>query len=291
MEITNTKNLTAEQIVRALNSKGYLYYGESARVWNGNTQSRIYFGRDFVTILPDGTITNDKSGKRTLTIGDEAVEAIRDIVTPSASAEEPQEKPAGESATINTTTTRGTEVAITLTADTITAELTIPPFGKFTTEADIAPLKGQFALRGKVPTGENLFITVAEDVITDIIAKRQQLFQKQEERLFPGISELREITARWNKAWDKNRRAWDNIENNPAYSPINTAAIEAELNAARAKYPRAALALNATSYTLASHHSKIAAGKKALELLKNGGSLEEAQSILDNWLPQEAMWD
>lgn len=287
MEITNTKNLTAEQIVRALNSKGYLYYGESARVWNGNTQSRIYFGRDFVTILPDGTITNDKSGKRTLTIGDEAVEAIQDIVTPSATVEEP----AGESATITTTTTRGTEVAITITADTITAELTIPPFGKFTTEADVAPLKGQFALRGKVPTGENLFITVAEDVITDVINKRQQLAQKQEERLFPGISELREITACWNKAWDKNRQAWDNIENNPAYSPINTAAIEDELNAARAKYPRAALALNATSYTLANHPSKITAGKKALELLKNGGSLEEAQSILDNWLPQEAMWD
>ena len=295
MEITNTKKLTAEQIVRALNSKGYLYYGESARAWNGKTQARIYFGRDFVTILPDGTITNDKSGKRTLTIGDEAVEAIQDIVTPSATVEEPQEEPqeepAGESATITTTTTRGTEVAITLTADTITAELTIPPFGKFTTEADIAPLKGQFALRGKVPTGENLYITVAEDVITDIIAKRQQLIQKQEERIFPGISQLREITARWNKAWDKNRQAWDNIENNPAYSPINTAAIEDELNAARAKYPRAALALNATSYTLASHPSKIAAGKKALELLKNGGSLEEAQSILDNWLPQEAMWD
>jgi hypothetical protein len=178
MEITNTKNLTAEQIVRALNSKGYLYYGESARVWNGNTQSRIYFGRDFVTILPDGTITNDKSGKRTLTIGDEAVEAIQDIVTPSATVEEP----AGESATITTTTTRGTEVAITITADTITAELTIPPFGKFTTEADVAPLKGQFALRGKVPTGENLFITVAEDVITDVINKRQQLAQKQETR-------------------------------------------------------------------------------------------------------------
>ncbi|PNC21303.1 hypothetical protein CXU19_13360 [Akkermansia muciniphila] len=81
------------------------------------------------------------------------------------------------------------------------------------------------------------------------------------------------------------------MENNPAYSPINTAAIEDELNAARAKYPRAALALNATSYTLANHPSKITAGKKALELLKNGGSLEEAQSILDNWLPQEAMWD
>lgn len=296
MEITNTKNLTAEQIVRALNSKGYLYYGESARAWNGKTQARIYFGRDFVTILPNGTITNDQNGKRTLTIGDAAIEAIQDIVTPTtapeattgAHIEKEEEK---ESVTITTTTTRGTEVAITLTADTITAELTIPPFGKFTTEADIAPLKGQFALRGKVPTGENLFITVAEDIITDIIAQRQQLVQKQEERIFPGISQLREITARWNKAWDKNRQAWDNIENNPAYSPINTAAIEDELNAARAKYPRAALALNATSYTLASHPSKIAAGKKALELLKNGGSLEEAQSILDNWLPQEAMWD
>lgn len=291
MEITNTKHLTAEQIVKALNSKGYLYYGESARVWNGNTQARIYFGRDFVTILPSGIITNDQSGKRTLTIGDEAVEAIRDIVAPCTPAEETQEKSSEESATITTTTTRGTEVAITITADTITAELSISPFGKFVTEAEVAPLKGQFALRGKVPTGENLFITVAEDIITDVINKRQQLTQKQEERLFPGISQLREITARWDQAWEKNRQAWDNLENNPAYNPINTAIIEAELNAARTKYPRAALALNATSYTLASHPSKIVAGEEALELLKNGGSLEEAQSILDNWLPEEAMWD
>lgn len=291
MEITNTKNLTAEQIVRALNSKGYLYYGESARVWNGSTQSRIYFGRDFVTILPDGTITNDKSGKRTLTIGDEAVEAIQDIVTPSAPVEEPQEEPSEEAATITTTTTRGTEVAITLTADTITAEVSIPPFGKFTTEAEIAPLKGQFVLRGKVPTGENLFIAIPENVIDEIVEKRQLLKQKQEERLFPGITSLKELKRKWNDAWEKREKALEDNDGIPGQKFIDEQSIYEKLEEARAKHPRAALALTAESYIGAGHIDKSIAGKKALELLRNGGSMEEAQSILDNWLSQEAMWD
>lgn len=287
MEITNTKNLTTEQIVRALNSKGYLYYGEPAHAWNGKTQARIYFGRDFVTILPDGTITNDKSGKRTLTIGDEAVEAIRDIVTPSAPVEEPSE----ESATITTTTTRGTEVAITLTADAITAEVSIPPFGKFITEADIAPLKGQFALRGKVPTGENLFITIPENVIAEVVEKRQQLKQKQEERLFPGITNLRELKQKWDDAWEKREKALEDNDGLPGQKFIDEQSIYEKLEEARAKHPRATLALTAESYIGSGHIDRSIAGEKALELLKNGGSLKEAQSILDNWLPKEAMWD
>lgn len=291
MEITNTKNLTAEQIVRALNSKGYLYYGESARAWNGNTQSRIYFGRDFITILPDGTITNDKSGKRTLTIGDEAVEAIRDIATPSAPVEEPQEEPSEESATITTTTTRGTEVAIALTANTITAEVSIPPFGKFTTAAEISPLKGQFALLGKVPTGENLFITIPESVIADIVEKRQHLKQKEEERLFPGITNLRELKRKWDDAWEKREKALEDNNALPGQKFVNEHSIYEKLEEARAEYPRATLALKAESYIGSGHIDRSIAGKKALELLKNGGSMEEAQSILDNWLSQEAMWD
>lgn len=291
MEITNTKKLTAEQIVRALNSKGYLYYGESARVWNGNTQARIYFGRDFVTILPSGTITNDQSGKRTLTIGDEAVEAIRDIVAPCTPAEETQEKSSEESATITTTTTRGTEVVITLTADTITAEVSISPFGKFTTAAEISPLKGQFALLGKVPTGENLFITIPENVIEDIIEKRQHLKQNQEERLFPGITNLRELKRKWDDAWEKREKALEDNNGLPGQKFIDEQSIYEKLEEARSRHPRAALALTAESYIGAGHIDKSIAGDKALELLKNGGSMEEAQLILDNWLSKEAMWD
>lgn len=83
MEINNIKGMTAQEIADELNKSGYLYYGERARAWEGNNQSRIYFGRDFVTILPDGTITNNKAGKaRALTIGDPAVEAIENLMAP-----------------------------------------------------------------------------------------------------------------------------------------------------------------------------------------------------------------
>lgn len=295
MEITNTSNMTAEQIADTLNKKGYTYCGESARAWEGNAQARIYFGRDFVTVHKNGTITNHRAGKpRALTIGDEAIEAIYNIMTPATPEAEPEnmEEPLEE--IITTTTQQGTEVIITITPGSAKAELTLPQFGRITTGVTAAACKqlgNRITLLGTAPDGKPLYIPIPENIIMEIINKKIMMEDKRKEIMFPGITELEEIRKRWDEAWDKNRRAWDNIENNPKYAPINTATIEDELNAARAKYPRAAAAINAKGYAMAEHPSKAAAGKKALELLKNGGSLEEAQSILDNWLPEEAMWD
>ena len=67
---------TAEEIAAAINSTGKNYHGASARAWNGETESRIYFGRDFVRIA-NGQITNLRDGKaRALTIGHSAVELV-----------------------------------------------------------------------------------------------------------------------------------------------------------------------------------------------------------------------
>lgn len=195
---------------------------------------------------------------------------------------------------INTTTDRGTEVIITITPRNVKAELTLPQFGKVTTNIisiNCKQLGNRLVFCGKAPDGKPLYIPIPENIIMNILKKELMMKDKFREKMFPGITELEEITRRWDEAWDKNRNAWDNIESNPGYIPINTAAIEQELNVARAKYPRAALALNAQGYALASHPNKTAAGRKALELLENGGSMEEAQAILDNWLPKDAMWD
>lgn len=81
MEINNTKKMTAQEIADTFRRDGYTYCGLKARVWTGKTQSRIYFNQDFVTIQDNGTIHNNRSGKpRALTIGDEAVIAIRNIM-------------------------------------------------------------------------------------------------------------------------------------------------------------------------------------------------------------------
>ncbi len=67
---------TAEEIATAINASGNSYHGATARAWSGDTESRIYFGRDFVRIAA-GQITNAREGKaRALTIGHSAVELI-----------------------------------------------------------------------------------------------------------------------------------------------------------------------------------------------------------------------
>ncbi|TYB18845.1 hypothetical protein FXB85_11145 [Aggregatibacter actinomycetemcomitans] len=58
-----------------------------------------------------------------------------------------------------------------------------------------------------------------------------------------------------------------------------------------AKYPRAAMYLKADSYSNAENYDKASAGDKAKKLLNEGGSIEDAQKILDNWLPESAYWD
>ena len=57
------------------------------------------------------------------------------------------------------------------------------------------------------------------------------------------------------------------------------------------KFPRAALYLKAENYSCASNDRKASAGSKAMQILANGGSEDEAKAVLDNWLPESAMWD
>lgn len=97
MEIKNINGMTAQEIADTLNEQGYTYYGTTARAWKGNTQSRIYFGRDYVTIHKDGTITNHKAGHaRALTIGDPAIEAINALMIPAPVDPETERKETGK---------------------------------------------------------------------------------------------------------------------------------------------------------------------------------------------------
>ncbi len=57
------------------------------------------------------------------------------------------------------------------------------------------------------------------------------------------------------------------------------------------KYPRAACYIKAEHYSRASHDRKASAGRQAMEILLHGGSIDEANEILENWLPASAIWD
>lgn len=73
--------LTASDIATALNTNGFEYFGNRAKAWTGGTVSRIYFGRDYVTIEADGEVHNRVSGKaRAKSIGWDAVDAVEAII-------------------------------------------------------------------------------------------------------------------------------------------------------------------------------------------------------------------
>lgn len=74
MIVTTTK--TAHQIAASINAAGETYFGDTAKAWEGETESRIYFGSRYVRIV-NGAITNAKPGKaRALTIGHPAVALV-----------------------------------------------------------------------------------------------------------------------------------------------------------------------------------------------------------------------
>ena len=77
--MANATEMTAQQIADKLNENGYTYFGEKAKAWVGGNVTRIYFGRDFVTI-ENGKPTNISQRARAKTIGSSAVEAVEAII-------------------------------------------------------------------------------------------------------------------------------------------------------------------------------------------------------------------
>ena len=76
--MTTTKN--AIDIASAINASGKSYFGSTARGWVGPTESRIYFGREFVRITAAGVITNEDAYRaRSKTIGSSAVELVESV--------------------------------------------------------------------------------------------------------------------------------------------------------------------------------------------------------------------
>lgn len=101
------------------------------------------------------------------------------------------------------------------------------------------------------------------------------------EKLFPGLRLLRAAhqgEAAYLAAFDRMMANEQNDGVNPPARPaVNTDDLSAQ-------YPRAALYIKAESFTGAANDRKAAAGEKAKALLEVGGSEEEVNSILNNWL-------
>lgn len=80
-------SLSATELADMLNAAGYLYgvpRREKARAWEGDNVSRIYFGKDYITIK-DGVITNRNLHKvRACTACDDAMNAVKIILESQA---------------------------------------------------------------------------------------------------------------------------------------------------------------------------------------------------------------
>ena len=111
------------------------------------------------------------------------------------------------------------------------------------------------------------------------------------DRNVPGLDELRAAQdaayneqARYDAEFSRMMDTGHGIS--PKSVDTSLAEIASEL---AAEYPRAAMYLQAKDYTYANNHHKYGAGKDAMDLIAQGGSLEDAAEILENWLPESTM--
>ena len=71
--------MTKQELIKRVKEEKITYYGETPRLWENHGKSRIYFGRDFVTI-EDGEVHNRRAGKsRAITIGHDITDQINKI--------------------------------------------------------------------------------------------------------------------------------------------------------------------------------------------------------------------
>lgn len=131
----------------------------------------------------------------------------------------------------------------------------------------------------------------AAEVWADAVADHEAYKTERAELLkanVPGLDKLRTAYRHNRNAYKTSRRA---IEETSRHGYTKTKIPEEiDTDALRAKYPRAALYLKAEDYIYASHHSKVSAGKKAMEILHTGGTIEDAKQALD-WTTDSMKWD
>lgn len=104
----------------------------------------------------------------------------------------------------------------------------------------------------------------------------------------PGLRQLQaaiESEAQYFESFNKMMEDENNDGVNAPSAPAESS------DALRAKYPKAAAYAKAQGYSYASHFEKAGAGKKAMRLLEAGGTVEEANEVLENWLPESAKWN
>lgn len=112
----------------------------------------------------------------------------------------------------------------------------------------------------------------------------------------PGLEELRKVQSDAYNDEHRYRVGFERMMEDEFNDGVNPPAainetLRSRANTMAVQFPRAAIYLRAKSYTQSDNVNKYSAGKKAMEIISMGGSIEEAQNILENWLPESTKWD
>jgi hypothetical protein len=126
--------------------------------------------------------------------------------------------------------------------------------------------------------------TELQELVDAAIAAEAEAERCEAERMtknVPGLAELQAaIDAEQQHRRDFNRMM-DDEDNDGVHPPKHPTASSADL---AEKYPRAAAYVRAENHSFASHWAKAKAGKESMEIIASGGSIEDAEAKLDNWL-------
>ena len=182
------------------------------------------------------------------------------------------------------TTTKGTK--FNLDFDTMTAKVKgIPTLKIIWAGFDSIVFRGDVICRSG--TGEKVSLRVSSSTASKIDAMyneyKTKKYMKQERELetkIPGYHRLTQLIALRDNFYDDMTKFMDN-ENGIA-PPISVS--EEEITEFIKEHPKAYCYIRCERYQQAKHSSKSAAGDKAKKLLLDGGSVAEANMILDNWL-------
>lgn len=179
---------------------------------------------------------------------------------------------------IDTKTQKGTPLTIDLKENILTIPQGSFPF--------VGPI--MISLDGKLTpvleftmSAKTMHAALSENDHTSIRREQIKIDDERLERLFPGITLLKEAHKNeidYQKAFARMMDTESNDGVNPPRPP--------KLNAEElsAQYPLAALYLKAESYACSSNYKKSSAGAQAKEILENGSPAIDAEQLLNNWI-------
>lgn len=205
-----------------------------------------------------------------------------------------------EKTTFTTSTKGGAKIELIASIDGVRAIvhtpkgiIESPAWGDKIREYEVPYAKipaGTFCIR----LGKDLTVVIPEAPYNDAYEVVCKLRTAKVENACPGYTRLKELIDEYATITDTNRRNFQRMMDTGCGhmpEPVSTKELEDEIKQWKKDHPRAACLRRAKLQQLRSNHHLSGAGTQAEELLMAGGSVEEAEEIMKNAIPEESKWD